>query len=166
MTREPVVSETLHRRLVLSRARQERGDDVAVAGVILGTHHHDVAVEDAGPDHRVSVDGEREVIAIVCEALGHGQVLLDVLIGEDRRPGGDAPDHRHRHRRRARLGEGHGSGLGRVLSQEALALEVRELRVHARRRREPDGLADLADRRRVPPLAHGLRDDLEDPLLA
>src|SRR5436309_11120847 len=39
--------------------------------------------------------------------------------------------------------------LGRIAAQETRPLEIRQVRVHRRRRREPDRLADLADGRRV-----------------
>src|SRR5437870_4179381 len=52
-----------------------------------------------------------------------------------------------------------------ILGEQSLLGERRELRVHRRRRVEPDGVADLAYRRRVAPVVHGVGDVVEDPTL-
>ena len=86
-------------------------------------------------------------------------------VGQDGGAGRDPPEQRHHGAVDLRLGQRHRPGLGRVLRQQALALEVGELRVDARGRGQTDRLADLADRGRVAAGADGLRDDVEDPLL-
>ncbi len=58
------------------------------------------------------------------------------------------------------------TGLARVAAEVALVLQRREVGVHGGRRRQPDGLADLPDARRVA-LLPGLRvDELEHLALA
>jgi hypothetical protein len=49
--------------------------------------------------------------------------------------------------------------------EEPLALQIGELAVDAGGRGQSDRLADLADGGRVAALAHGVADELEDPLL-
>ena len=56
--------------------------------------------------------------------------------------------------------------LGRVALDQPGALEVREVRVHGRRRGEPDRLADLAHRRRVAVRVHVVGQELPDLLLS
>ena len=58
------------------------------------------------------------------------------------------------------------AGLGRVAAQEAETLQRVQVAVHRRRRREADGLADLAHRRRVAALAHLELDEVEHLALA
>src|SRR5581483_9154700 len=84
----------------------------------------------------------------------------DVLGGEQRSTGGDLADERQpRHVLRLR-GRGlrlaplapdqlEGARLRRVAPEEPRTLEVRQVRVHGRRRGQADLLADLADGRRV-----------------
>ena len=69
----------------------ERDDDLAVARVLRALHDDDVAVEDAGVDHRLALDAEQEVAA---QRLGDREVVLDVLLGEQRPAGRDLPDER------------------------------------------------------------------------
>ena len=57
------------------------------------------------------------------------------------------------------------AGLRRIAAKMTEALEVREVRVHGRGRREADGLADLAHRRRVAMTNEVGVDHLEDLLL-
>ena len=59
-----------------------------------------------------------------------------------------------------------GTRLGRVAAQVAEALQRVEVAVHRGRGREADGLADLADRRRVAALAHLQLDEVEHLALA
>ena len=59
-----------------------------------------------------------------------------------------------------------GARLGRVAAQQPDLLEVREVRVHGRRRGEPDRLADVAHGGRVAVLRRVLLDEVEDLLLA
>ena len=59
-----------------------------------------------------------------------------------------------------------GAWLGWVASDEAHVLKRLEVIVHRGGGVEADGLADLADRRWVPTVLHGLFDDKEDLALA
>src|SRR5262245_7924614 len=68
------------RRLVVA---DERHDDLAGAGVGLLAHDHDVAVEDSGVDHRLALHAQEE-IGVAAEGFGHGQLLLDRFLGEER----------------------------------------------------------------------------------
>ncbi len=54
------VVERLHGRLV----SQKRHHDVAVIGRLLGAHHHQVVVEDAGVDHGVTLDAQHEAVGV------------------------------------------------------------------------------------------------------
>ena len=71
-----------------------RDHDLAVAGLAGGVHGEQVAVEDAGVDHRVAAHLE-QVIGFGREEMGIELVaVLDVFDGEDRAAGGDAADQR------------------------------------------------------------------------
>ena len=78
--------------------------------------------------------------------LGDGDPVLDRLLGEQWPAGGDAADERQHGRvrmcgRRLRAyaaDELESARLRRIALQQAGALEIREMRVHRRRRREPD----------------------------
>ena len=56
--------------------------------------------------------------------------------------------------------------LGRIALQQTRALEVREVRVDGRRGGETDGVADLADGRRIAVRVHVLGEELPDLLFA
>ena len=57
-------------------------------------HDHEVAVEDAGVDHRLAADPQHEELAVAGEVFGHGHHLFDVLDGEHAGAGGDIADER------------------------------------------------------------------------
>src|SRR5262249_61266912 len=59
-----------------------------------------------------------------------------------------------------------GPRLGRVPLQEPRALEVREVGVHGRGRGKPDGLADLAHRRRIAVPVDVVDEEVPDLLLS
>ena len=59
----------------------------------------EVAVEDAGVDHRVAPDPQHEQVALAGEVGGEGEDLLDVLLGEHVGAGGDVADEGHVARR-------------------------------------------------------------------
>ena len=56
----------------------------------------EVAVEDAGVDHRVAADPQHEQLAVAGEVGRQRQHLLDVLLGEHVGAGGDVADERAR----------------------------------------------------------------------
>ena len=107
---------------------------------------HDVAVEDPGADHRVARDAQREVLRVAREPHRDDEVVLDVL----RRPGPARPRRSARRagrrRPRARLASDSAMARGLVGSfrRWPRRSSVRELRMHARGRGQPDRLADLA----------------------
>jgi hypothetical protein len=127
------VADRLDRRLrsVAELARHHRRDDLARVGSRLLAQDHVVAVEDARVDHRVPVDLEHEDVAVPDELGRHRVDLVDVLLGHDRRAGGDAAQKRHGAGGaalggQARLGvveELDRPGLGGVDPEVALALE-------------------------------------------
>jgi hypothetical protein len=88
-----------------------------------------------------------------------------VLGGEDGGAGGDPAEDGDDRSLHSRLVDLDGPWLGRILVQEALALQVRELAVDAGRGGQSHRLADLPHGGRIAALAHGLTDELEDPLL-
>ena len=100
--------------------------------------------------------------------------LLDVLGREHAGAGGDVAHERHVADGTALdawpepelVVELDGPGLGGVAAQEALVLEGREVGVDRGARGEADGLADLADARRVAAAADLGVDELEDLALA
>ena len=58
-------------------------------------HEDVVAAQDAGVDHRVAVHLEAEDLAAALdERAVDAHRVDDVLLGEQRQPGGDAPEHR------------------------------------------------------------------------
>ena len=109
---------------------------------------------------------------------GERDVLLDVLLGEQRAAGGDLAERAAgARRRRSTAAAGSGSRalaadqlerarLGRVAAEQAGALEVRQVRVDGRGRGEADPLADLAHRRRVAVAVDVLDEVVPDLLLA
>ena len=139
-------------------------------GVGLLAHDDVVAVEDAGVDHGVAPDADHEELAVAGEVLRDGERLLDVLGREHAGAGGDVADegdvaHRSaldRLRPTRVVDDLDGPGLGGVAREVALVLEGGEVGVHGGARGEPDGLADLADARRVPAVADLGVDELED----
>src|SRR4051794_9131577 len=158
----------LDRRLSLGfvLGADDRHDDVAIGGRRLLAHDDRVAIEDARVLHRVAADLQDEIAAVAAGKRRHLDVLLDVLLSEDRRTGGDAADEGEpewRNRALGLVGEDlHRAGLGRIAPQHPQALEVCEVRVHRRRRSQPDRLADVADGGRVPLLLAVALNELVD----
>src|SRR5439155_25440999 len=105
--------------------------DVAVAGILRATDDDDVAVEDAGLDHRVALDAEQEVTA---QVLGYRELVLDVLVGEERSARGDLAEERELRQRDDRrliaAGQLERARLRRIALEEPRTFEVREVRVH------------------------------------
>ena len=103
----------------------------------------------------------------------NAQVLLDVLGGEQRAAGRDLTDERQE----VALARGslrcsalasrelERTRLRGVAAKQTGALEIREVRVHGRRRCEPDGLADLAHGRWIAVLVDVSDDVVPDLLL-
>ena len=70
-------------------------DDVAIVGVLGLADQHGVAIEDAGVDHRIAADLEREMLARRQQFGGHVDHVGPRLDRLDRRTGGDASHDRH-----------------------------------------------------------------------
>ena len=68
---------------------RERDHDVAVVRVLLAADDDEVALEDPRVDHRIALDAKQELLASARERLGHRDVFLDVLLGQQRAAGGD-----------------------------------------------------------------------------
>ena len=85
-----LVEESLDGGFVLDQG----DDDLAVAGRLLRLDDDEVAVEDAGLLHRVSAHGEDEVGVVATGDARDVDVLLDVLLGDDRTTGRDGTDQR------------------------------------------------------------------------
>ena len=75
-------------------AVDQRGDDLTLGAVVLAADDDVVAVEDAGQRHRLAADAEQEALAGRGEDARDGHLLLDVLLGQDRRAGGDGAEQR------------------------------------------------------------------------
>ena len=71
----------------------ERDDDLARARIVLLAHDDDVAVEDAGLDHRFALDAEEEV-GVAAERLGDRDLVLDRLLREQRAARSDLAEER------------------------------------------------------------------------
>lgn len=74
---------------------KERGDDVAVIGAVLSFDGDDVSVADRRVDHAVAGHRQREHLAVAHDLTGQGVDVLDHLVGEQGRAGGDPADERH-----------------------------------------------------------------------
>jgi hypothetical protein len=163
--------EGLDRRLFAGDAGD---DDLTVLGRGLAAHHDEVAVEDAALDHRIAADPQHEEVAVAGEVFGDGHGLFDVLGREHAGSGRDVADEgdvAHRppvDRRAARglVGDLERARLRGVAVDVALVLQGAEVGVDRGRRREADGLADLADARRVAAPADLGVDELENLTLA
>ena len=127
--------------------------------------------------HRVAADAQQVVAFVPTRELGHRNVVLDVLLGEDRLAGGDRAEERQPlgaddpadavdrvpHRPVEQLDR---AGLGRVAAQQPDLLEVGEMGMHRGRRGEADSFADVAHGGRIAVLGGVLADEVEDLLLA
>jgi zona occludens toxin (predicted ATPase) len=127
-------------RRTWSGSLNERDDDLAVGRRVLPAHDDEVAVEDAGVDHRVAAHAEDELALVTAGDRRHRHVVLDVLLREDRLARGDLADQRQpalaahdalrgvdrlvEHLDRPRL--------RRIPPQQADLLQVGQVRVHRR----------------------------------
>ena len=155
-------------------------DDLPVPGLVPALDDDVVALQDPRVDHRVAAHLEDVLALVAARGLGYLHVLLDVLLGQDRRAGGDGADDRQApgahlvdgslDRRTGAPGgtveQFQRTRLGRVAPQDAELLEVRKVGVHRGGRGEPHRLADIANGRRVAVLLRIAADEVEDLLLA
>ena len=61
----------------------------------LDADDHEVAVEDAGVDHRLAAHPEHEQLAVAGEVFGDGHELFDLLDREHAGTGGDVAEERY-----------------------------------------------------------------------
>ena len=153
-------------------------------GVALLLYDDVVAVKDAGVDHRLSTDAQHEGARVPHDVGGEGEVLLDVLLGEDGDAGSNASDKRERDRVRADvlLHAGEADALLELLAARpadldgprlvgipadiAGVLKLVKVGVHGGRRGEADCPANLTYRRRVPVSRREAADEVIGLLLA
>src|SRR5438132_12993201 len=87
-----LLAQALEGRLLLL---DQGDDDVAVLRRVAALADDDVALVDAGIDHGIALDLEREMLASAHHLRRHGDILRVVLDGADRHAGGDAAHQRH-----------------------------------------------------------------------
>ncbi len=124
-------------------------------------------------DHRLALDAEEEV-GVAGERLGDPELVLDVLLGQERSARRDLAEERQpvlldRRLFAARLApvadQVERAWLRRVAAQEAGALEIREMCVDRGGGGEPDGLADLTHGRGIAVPVDVVDEELPDLLL-
>ena len=128
--------------------------------------HDEVTVENARVDHRLAAHLQHEELAVAGEVHRQRHEIFHVLLREHVDAGGNFSDKRNVFRgaplaRDTRRGvESHfdGTRLVGVALQVAEFLQRGEVVVHRGRRRQPDGLANLAHRRGISALAHAVFD--------
>src|SRR5262249_24216826 len=130
-------------------AADQRDDGLAVVGAVAALDDDVVAVANAVLDHRIALDPQAERVVAAHEILGHADSLaiLDCL---DRTARGNLA-------KQLKMGDQGLLRLGRDLQRaavivlagnETLELEIAEMLVNGRERREPEVLTDLGERRR------------------
>jgi hypothetical protein len=161
--------QALDRRLLTIDHRRH---DVTFGGVGLATDDDQVAIEDAGVDHRVALDPKHEYRSSTHQRLGQTEDVLDVLGGQHRAAGGDPSyqwDLAHvfgqlRGGLGSRLPTQHldGPGLGGIAADHARLDQRRQVAVDRGGRGEPHRLTDLAYRRGIAPIGDGGPDEVQD----
>ena len=171
-----IATERLDRRLVRRLVvADERDHDLAVAGVVLAAYDDEVSVEDPGIDHGLACHAEEEVGApapIISGTEIRSSTSSSAAAARRRRCGRQVealarhfePSATRQLARPAQQLER--ARLGRVAAKEPGPLEICEVSVNRRRRGEPDGVADLTHRGRVPVIVHVADEELPDLLLA
>src|SRR6266550_324266 len=149
----------------------DQGDhDGAVGSLVLGADEHQVVIEDAGVDHAVAANPEQEV-AVLRQVGREQDVVFDVLLRQDRAPGGHVAHDGDRDGVAPLLGDLRvGDQLDRarlagVALDQAAPLELVEVVVDGRARAQADRLADLAHARRVVADLGHVPDVVEDLVL-
>jgi hypothetical protein len=136
-------------------------DDLAVARLVGLVHGEQVAVEDAGVDHRQAPHLEQEVGTRVEQGGVERVAALHVLDGEDRRAGGDAADQRQPEL----LDQPDAARRARLEVDDALPGERLEVVFRRVRRGEAEGGGDFHPRRRRAEHLDGVPDEIENFLL-
>ena len=106
-------------------------DDVAVVRRRLLTADDEVAVQDAGVDHRLAAHAQHEQLAVAGEVHRQGNEFFDVFLGEDVDARGHVTDERdvlgwaplHGDATRSLVADFDGAGLGWVAVEVAHLLE-------------------------------------------
>ena len=82
--------KTFHCSLIL----QQGHHDLAVMGCGLLMHYHQVPGQNAGVQHRLAPDSQGKILSV--PPLGvKGNIIVYMLLGQNRRAGGHIPQHRH-----------------------------------------------------------------------
>ena len=149
----------------------DHGDNAfAILGRFLPANDHDVAIINVVVDHRLTLDAEGEM---VLPRQQFTEINLFVLgNGFEGGTGGDQTEHRENRRRASHAGNGDRPG-GRLLVQhafvsldEALLFQGFQMAHHTVGRHNREGLANLADRRRVATLHDFVADEEQNFILA
>ena len=138
-------------------------------GLLLLVHHHQIARQDARVQHGLTPHTQSKVLAVLAAGV-EGQIILDALLGQDRRTRGHRAHDGHPSHRRLRLLHLHRSGglcrthqrdgptlAARPLDDPAL-LHVFQMKVHRRRGLQSHRRADLTDGGGKPFLSQHLND--------
>ena len=103
-------------------------DDLAVMCCVLGMYEDTVAVKNTGIDHGLSANVQDERVSLGYHIGGNGEVVLNILLSEDRLSGSNIADDREAYH----LGTYHletvitdlnGTGFGRVSADVAVLLQ-------------------------------------------
>jgi hypothetical protein len=142
----------------------ERDDDLPRVRPVLLTHHDVVAVVNAGVDHAVTADTQREQTIRITEQIVRVEPAVEVFFGERRLTRGDATEHRipaGANVRCAVLQLDAARALARAL-HEATLLEHLQVVANPVGRVDLERLTDLADRGRIPVVAREALDVRQD----
>ena len=145
-------------------------NNLAVLGRAARIDEDVIPVQDTGIDHGGSVNLQ-DIRLSGRNILGRNrEIALDVLLREDRLPGGNAAHYRKRGCLRAEhleivITDLNGTRLRRIPLNISVLLERLQMRMNGRGRLQINRPADLADRRRITPVKDFLLDVIQDFLL-
>ncbi len=157
----PVALEHLHRHRVI----HARDDDLAVAGFRRLSHGDQVAVQDAGIDHRIADDAQQVIRNGFEQRAVDAEVPLDVGLDEDRRTRRDPADQRQAQGLRVRLtGTDQPDPARGARRQFDQALRFQRAQVLGRGvgRGESERVLDLAHARRIAVAREVVADETQD----
>ena len=172
-----LLEEALHRRLLA----HERDDDLAVLRRVLLAHDDDVVRQDARVHHRVAAHAQEVLALLAAGDLGDLDVLLDVLLGQQRLTRGHmarraaarsaAPPTSPRRRAdvavdAARSSSSIARGLDGSRRSSPTFSRLARCACTVDDDARPDRLADVTHRRRIAVAGRVALDEVEDLLLA
>ena len=130
-------------------------------------HGNEIPVEDAGVAHRLAPHAQQEVRTRTEQTRIHGDVALDVGVGQDQLPGGHAPHQRQPHGSRSDgLAQAGCHAPCRATAQDSPGLQRQEVLVRGARLLETERGGDLRQRGRQPVRGDVRGEEVEDGLLA